>query len=525
MRKFRPTRQARTTLALACAAALFLSACGGGAAGEQTSTTAGDPVAGGSAALTYNSEPRTLDPAALSNTWAHQAVLGNALYGTLIVNNVDTLAIEYKMATDFSTTDGGRTFTLKLRPGLQFTDGTPLDAAAVKFNWDRLRDPALASTSLRQAAQVASSDAVDATTLHVTMTSPSPHFPQNLLAGAMNWIASPTALQKGQAAFDAEPVGAGPFTLTKWMRQDVIELSKNTGYWDAPRPYLDSITLRAASDNAQRLNAVTTGAVDVAAETSWANLAKAKEAGFPTQTVPLGGGQFIGMNFRRAPFDDPRARRAVILAIDPESVNVAVYNGKGQVPATLFQKNSPYFTDIALPSPDKVEAQKLFDELAAEGKPVSFAFTTYPTPEAKATAESVQAQLSAFENVEAKVDVVDFTAATARTAAHDFDMTITSALIQDPDSGLWNAFHSASRGNTIGIDDLELTAALDAGRVAEDPAERTEAYETVQKRLVALNPGIWYVRSSPSVITGRNVHGALMYGLGSPLPEELWFQN
>ncbi len=118
------------------AAVLLLSSCGdSGSDGSSAPSESGDPVAGGTLEVLQTGEPRSLDPAALTNYWAFQPTLGNALYGTLMVNDVETLEIEYKMATEFSTTDGGKTFTLKLQPDLVFTDGTPLDAAAVKYNW------------------------------------------------------------------------------------------------------------------------------------------------------------------------------------------------------------------------------------------------------------------------------------------------------------------------------------------------------------------------------------------------------
>lgn len=90
----------------------------------------------------------------------------------------------------------------------------------------------------------------------------------------------------------------------------------------------------------------------------------------------------------------------------------------------------------------------MFDELAADGKPLSFTFTTYSLVEARAAAETLQAQLSAFDNVEVKVETLDFAAAQTRVNSRDFDMTISSANIQDPDGPLWSAFHSSSQGNT-----------------------------------------------------------------------------
>ena len=502
----------------------FVAACGGdsGNTGGNSAEDEGTPVAGGSAIVLQSGEPRSLDPAALSNTWSHQATLGNALYGALVTNNIETFAIEYKMVTDFSTTDNGATFNLVLRPGLTFTDGTPFDAEAVKFNWDRLKDPALASTSIRQAVQVASTEVVDPTTLKVTMAAPNPHFPESVVAGALNWIASPTALQKGTQAYDEAPAGAGPFTVVNWTRQDSIELAKNPNYYDAPKPYLDKMTIRTVADSNQRYNAIITGAADLASETNLASINKTDAAGMNSQIVPTGGGQYMGMNQRIAPFDDVRARRAIALATDVAGLNTVVYNGENEIPETLFPEGSPFYENISLQETNKAEAQKLLDELAAEGKPVSFTFLSYPTTESKVLAEGLQTQLSTFKNLEIKVEVADFAALTSRAAKRDFQMLISSAIIQDPDFPLWSAFHSKSAGNFVGVNDAQLDAALDAGRLATSDADRAAAYKTVQERLVTVVPGIWYTKAVPAVVYSPKVKGVDLYTLGSPLPENFW---
>lgn len=522
MRRYRTLKKSVLAL-LSITLLLLLAACGGGGSSGSgdASEDEGEPVVGGTAQVVMIGEPRSLDPADLSNTFAHQAILGNALYGTLMINNVETLDIDYKMATDFSTTDG-TTFNLALRPGLTFTDGTPLDAAAVKFNWDRLKDPALGSTSIRQAVQIASSEVVDPANLKVTLVAQNPHFAESLVAGALNWIASPAALQKGREAFNETPVGAGPFSLTKWTRQASIDVAKNPKYWDAPRPYLDSMTIRTIPDRGQRLNAITTGGADLASENAMSNIGQADAAGMRSEIVPTGGGQFMGMNQRNAPFNDIRARQAVLLATDVEQLNSVVYNGENTVPETLFDEQSQFYTDVKIQDTNKEQAQQLFDELAAEGKPVSFTFQSYPTTESRTLAEALQAQLSAYDNVEAKVEVLDFATSTARIGQRDFQMIVTSAIVQDPDFALWTAFHSKSPGNFIGTNDPELDAALDAGRVEISVEGRKAAYNTAQERLVAIVPGIWYTRAVPAVIYGEDIHGVDLYTLGSPLPENLW---
>ncbi|CAI7975041.1 Extracellular solute-binding protein family 5 [Frankia sp. Hr75.2] len=130
-----------------------------------------EPVAGGEARILTLSDPRTLDPAILGNAYASGALLGNALYGTLMTND-EADEVQYSMAESFTTTDNGATFTLKLRPGLVFSDGTPLNAEAVKFNWDRTKDPAVGSAHRSEAAMIQLSEAVDDVTLKATWSPP-----------------------------------------------------------------------------------------------------------------------------------------------------------------------------------------------------------------------------------------------------------------------------------------------------------------------------------------------------------------
>ncbi|MFD6884817.1 ABC transporter substrate-binding protein [Rhodococcus sp. NPDC060084] len=516
-------RRSLAGLVAACSMLLVVSACSTNAGpGTAAAGPAGDPVSGGVARAIQVREPVALDPAQLANTWVGQGLLGNALYGTLMIDNPDTLEIEYTLATDFTTTDGGNTFVLTLRPDLTFTDGTPLDAEAVKFNWDRLRDTATASNSLPQASQVAATEVVDATTLKATLAVANPMFPYSVTSSALNWIASPTALQKGRDAFNSDPAGAGPFVLAEWTRQDTIELERNPGYWDAPRPYLDRISLRTVSDAQQRINMLSTGGADLGSESSWSALSRAEDAGLVTDVVRVGGGQYLAMNHRTAPFDDPRARQAVASALDLDGINTAVFEGMGEVPETLFPESSPFYADIPLSHHDPAEAQALFDELAAEGKPVEFTFTATSLREIKSVAETVQAQLSSFDNVDVKVEILDYAAYMPRIAARDFGMTVWAADSQEPDSALWNAFHSRSPGNVTGVADPELDLALDQGRAGGTAEDRSASYETVQQRLAELLPGVWYIRAAPSIVAGANIHGIRLYALASPLPEQMW---
>ena len=513
--------------AVVCCATLVLGACGGGgddpAPAEGAAGPTGAPVAGGEGRILTLSEPRTLDPAVLGNAYAAGGFVGNALYGTLMTAD-EAGEIQYSMAESFASTDDGATFTLKLRPGLVFTDGSPLDATAVKFNWDRTKDPATGSGSRAEAAMVASSEVVDDVTLQVALVTPVPKYPTAVIGSTLNWIASPAALGEGAAAFDENPIGAGPFILESWTRQADMKLVKNPDYWDAPKPYLDRLTLRPTLDATQRYNTLQTGGADLAIESSWVNIDKAVEAGLSTNTMKLSGGIYAALNMRRAPFDDLRARQAVAAALDPEALDLAVYNGTAELADTLFSEASPFYSDTPLRSLDREKAQQLFNELAAEGKPVSFTFTTAPTTENRTIGENIQAQLSSFDNVEVELRVIEVAEFAQLRQTHDFDAVISSAFFQDPEPRLSTIFSGSSPSNLPGIDDPELNEALLAGRTGTTEEERKAAYDTVQQRLIALTPFFFIARGAPSAIAGTNVGGLVQYGLGSLLPEELWIQ-
>ncbi|MBC7304136.1 MAG: ABC transporter substrate-binding protein [Nocardia sp.] len=483
----------------------------------------GDPVPGGTARIIQASEPRTLDPAVMGNSWAINSVLGNALYGTLMIDDPEQEAIAFMMAESFSTQDGGTTFELRLRPNLQFSDGTPLDAAAVKFNWDRMKEPSNGSPYVEDAMMIASNKVVEPTVLEVTMRSPIPHFAYAIVETSMNWIASPAALTAGREAFDGEPIGAGPFVLERWARQDVIELVKNPTYWDAPKPYLDRILVQTNPDTSQRYNTLISGGADLVIDSSMGVQTRLREQGYPSQVSPLHGGQHLTLNTRRAPFDDVRARRAVAAAIDVQTLDLALQDGMGEAATSLFRESSPYYAgDLTLNETDHELAQRLFDELAGEGKPVSFTFVATQQSENRTLAESIQAQLSAFENVTVNVEIVDIVTLLRLRQTYGFDMMVGTAHFTDPDPRLWTAFHGASARNTSGINDEQLNAALDLGRTSTNLEKRTAAYRTVQERLNELVPAVFTIRTVAAAATGKNVGGLRMYTAGSVLPEELW---
>jgi peptide/nickel transport system substrate-binding protein len=302
-----------------------------------------------------------------------------------------------------------------------------------------------------------------------------------------------------------------------------MDLARNPNYHDPERPYLDNLVIRTTSDENQRYSTLAAGGLDAMISANAQTTDPAEQAGLTVLREQRNGGNGLMLNTAVAPFDDPRAREAVVLAVDPAGVNGAVTAGKGTLPGTLFRQESPFFADVPLARHDPVAAQALFDRLAAEGKPVRFTMTAYQTAESRLCMEAIQAQLAGYRNVTAEIEVLDFAGAGARLVQRQFQAIGGSiGNFTDPGFPLWNTLRSDRPGNYQGVADPALDAALDAGLSATDPAARKDAYGVVQQRIAELNLYLLYTRSNGGVIVGKDLHGAWLSGNASLQTDALW---
>jgi peptide/nickel transport system substrate-binding protein len=509
---------------LAVTAAL-LAACGSsgdsGSGGGGGGGDVGEPQSGGSVTLGQQAEPRTLDPATMSNNTSGQTLVGGSLYGQLLTVDADG-EVEYGLAESLSSSDGGTTWKLTLREGLTFSDGTPLDAAAVQFGWERILDPTLGSSSRGVVAFIDTMTA-SGQTLDFTLKTPIAQF-ENAISeqGPLNWIASPDALRAGATAFDENPIGAGPFVLESWQRSGQMVLTRNESYWDSPRPYLDELVLTANPDADQRYSTVVSGGADGTTLSNPDIFARAEADGLTGHTAPLGGGTGMAMNTRTAPFDDVRARQAVTLGVDRDALRASAYGGEGETPHTFFADGSEWNGDAELLPYDPEAAQELFDELAAEGKPVEFTLTSFPAPQSRRSSESIQAQLSQYDNVQVEVEVLDFPAAIAKLTQRNFQGFISGTAFSAPMPSLYLALYSQSGANSTGVSDPELDSALESALSTTDEDERADAYRQVSERMAELTPEMYYIRQQYSIVVTDSVHGVELYGLGAVRTDGIW---
>jgi peptide/nickel transport system substrate-binding protein len=210
-------------------------------------------------------------------------------------------------------------------------------------------------------------------------------------------------------------------------------------------------------------------------------------------------------NTSAPPFDDPRARRAWALIMDPANRNETVLHAPGQTLRTFFAETSEFVDKTAVtPSNNRAEAQALLDQLAAEGRPLKFTYTTNASPSARTGAEYWLGQLAGMRNIEMKPEFLDGGSYVQKVQVlKNFEAAEFTIAFDDPEPVLYNFLHSRGTDNRTHWSNPVVDAALDQARTTADPAVRRTAYATVQQELVKDMPLFAYEQAFTAAIQAR----------------------
>ncbi|WP_396655758.1 ABC transporter substrate-binding protein [Microbacterium sp.] len=515
MQSRRKSTLRKLALAGAAAAALVLTACAGGGGGDPTngSGEVGEPVEGGDLVLALNVDTRSLDPAICpqGGGWSQC----QPIFGTLMRYNIITTEFEPGLAESLESEDGVH-WTLKLRPGLQFSDGTAFDADAVVFNWERILDPATQSPSLATASTVKEWTVVDDVTIEFELISPNFQLPWQFVYGGMGMIGSPTAIEAAGDDVSNNPVGAGPFTLKEWTRGTQLVYEKNDLYFEEGKPYVDTYTIKTIGQDDQRLNALRSGEIDI----DWSLLVNDAETmaaeGYNVLSEPMIGGTGVMFNLEDPVVSDPLLREAMLSAFDSAQINAALYPGSVPVDQYLFPE-SPYRDDSRgmFPPKDLDHAQEVFDEyLDKTGQTeVTVTYTAYAgIPQLEAVAEMIQAQMNQIEGLNFEINGVDGAALSTAQATGDFQLLMGATLGYQMDS-MYDYFHSSSTRNYSKYSNPIVDEALTLARTSNDPDEVADAFKTAAGQVSKDAPVRMWRYQIGFLIFGDNVH----------VPEEAMF--
>lgn len=461
-------------LGLIAVGGLGSAACG---TGDPVGGPDGPPRAGGrlrAAVAGRSASVDVLDPHEAGSS-AGGAVSKN-VWDKLVAYNND-LTLRYRLAEALEPNADGSEWRIRLRPGVVFSDGSPLTARDVLWSFRRMLDPTLSSSGDLANVDMARTRADGDLGVIVAMKTPLADF-GSVLAGWYCYI-----VKDGTGPIDGSsmPVGTGPFALVRWSPGDRTLLRRNEKYWGGP-VHLDEVEVIQIAETEARVNAFLSGEADVVHELS--HLQARTLSSDPATTVmvpPSGLMSAFQMRVDTPPFDDPRVREAMRLAVDRKALVDAVYYGYAEVGNDIYGKGAPFYHD-GLPQ-RAYDPQRARELLRAAGKEN----LTVTLPTADGMPGMVESATLFAEQAKAA-------GITIRLESVPADTYFTQVSGKAPLSqvGWWNysldyfygqTMTSTSPSNGTGWKRPGWDATFAQARAAMDPGRRAELYRTLQEEL------------------------------------------
>ncbi|WP_065649748.1 glutathione ABC transporter substrate-binding protein GsiB [Pantoea eucrina] len=282
------------------------------------------------AVIAVGSTFTTLDPYDANDTLS-QAVAKSFYQGLFSFDK--EMKLVNVLAESSQASDDGLTYTIKLRSGIKFQDGTDFNAEAVKVNLDRASNPDNHLKRYNLFKYIATTEVVDPLTVKITLKQPFSAFINNLAHPAAAMI-SPTALKKYGKEIGFHPVGTGPYQFDTWNQTDFVKVKKWPGYWKPGYPKLDTITWRPVVDNNTRAAMLQTGEATFAFPVPFEQAKRLESNGkLNVVTTPSIMQRYISLNVTQKPFDNPKVREALEYAINREALAKVAFAGYA-TPAT-----------------------------------------------------------------------------------------------------------------------------------------------------------------------------------------------
>jgi len=439
-------------------------------------------------------EPKSLDPHAVTAVNDFRILMN--VYDGLVRYKDGTLEVEPGLAESWTISDDGLVYTFTLREGVTFHDGSPLDAAAVKFNFDRMlvdthpfHDTGPFPLSFFFSA-VDGVEAKDERTVEFRLKEPYAPFLSNL-AYPTGLIVSPAAVKQHGKDFGRNPSGTGPFKFAGWESNAKVVIERNDAYWGAAPP-LEAVVYRPITDANTRVAEMLAGGIDLMVEVPPDNVGTfADDSAYTVYEQAGPHVWFLILNAKEGPFADKRVRQAVNYAIDKKTLVENVLQGTAEVAAGPTPPAFSWaYNDSLQPYPyDPDKARQLIEEAGFAGAELTFYVTEGgsgmldPVPMGAA----IQADLAKV-GLNVKIETYEWNTFLGKVnpgLEGKADMAEMAWMTNDPDtlpylalrSGAWpdkGGFNSGYYANPQ-VDEL-----LEAARRSTDQAERARLYKEMQ---------------------------------------------
>ena len=530
-------------LALGAGAAM-LGTTGGEAGASQTNgagrngISSAKPKRGGSVTFGIDTEESGFDPS--TSRWDE----GGFLYGRTVFDPIAIVnaagQVEPYLAQSITSNADFTAFTITLRPGIVFHDGTPLDANALHLNIEKSATSILTGPAF--ADQIASASVTGPLSVTINMKTSWAPFPYYLAQAQTGYIAAPSMLNNPNGT--SHPIGTGPFVFSEWIPNSHMTATANPHYWRKGYPYLNSITYKPIIDPNARVNALQTGEVDIIHTNSPTSLQQFR--GDRKWAYYDNSGQVVGqptvqcmmLNTGAAPFNNKTLRTAMAKAVNQVQFSQVIDKGVDAPMRGLFLPGSPYYTPTAYPAHDPAGAAKLVKQIQQQtGKPVSFTLNSTSNSDVLRSAQFLQ---QAFQQagMQVNINIIAQSTLINDALAGTYQATLWRQFgAVDPDLNyVWWSTQTVAPPLALNMarnSDPRIQTALLAGRTTSDKTARIKAYQKVNQYLAQDIPYIWFARDTWAAIANPKVQNfanpktvkgskAVAFDEGVLWPTQMW---
>ena len=455
------------------------------------SAPAGAPKRGGRLRVSLVSEPTNLDPhtsTGTADTHVQRQVSEPLVDLDENLNPVPVLAQSWEQPDP-------TTLVFKLRPGIKFHDGSDLDAAVVKWHFERQLDPATKAFNRTLLESIATVEAVDTTTVKLSLKEPDPALISIIANSGAGRVVPKSAFDKlGAEGLIRNPVGTGPFKFVEWVQGSHITLRRNESYWQNDRPHLDEIVFRIVPDSGVKLTELRTGNTDFIDDflVRDANTAKS-DLNLEVSMIPGLGYLLIELNHGKPPFDNIALRQAFAAAVNLTALDRVIYLGSGAIAQGPIPPNSWAFDKELTGWGPAANLELAKQKLAEGGQPNGFKFTfdtNTPTQRVQIS-QLIQEQLRQV-GMEMEILILEPGPYGARRPSLEYVSRLaTWSGRADPIGNMYSHFVTKGANNFGAYSNPEVDKHLEVARTSLNRDERIRAFHAAQKLITEDSPVVF----------------------------------
>jgi peptide/nickel transport system substrate-binding protein len=507
-------------------ALVVLAGCGsgGGSTSGGGKTTTG-PVHGGNLVFAAVQDAQSMNNTTVfdnNSIWIFEQIF-QPLY---TVTN-DGKGVKPWLATSYTMSADKKTYTFKLRHGVEFSNGKPMTSADVKFSIDQNTKASAGWGFLNLAIKSVDDPTPDTVVINLKYAWAPLLADLSIFA---NGIVPNNYGGQTEAQFYQHPIGTGPFKWDFWHKGQALKLVRNPHYWQKGLPYLNSITWTDVASDNTRLLQLKGGQSQIDQFPAWSTVTSLQStSGVHMNLFPSTQTNYLAFNEKVKPFQDVHVRRAISYAIDRNALVKAVLFGHGEPANSLFPPQVPYYDKNTPGLQFSMASAKA--EMAKSSVPHGFS-TTILVPSGNSDyltiATILQSELKPL-GINLKITQLDPNTVNTDEQSLKYDMVLTLWTMDIPDPDELSFFAVDPKGGAksffTGYDNPAVAKASGEAERTTNVAQRQSFYNTVQTGAAqdAFMAFLYY--SNYPYATTSNVHGFFVTPLGNMHMENVWLSK